>query len=919
MAGKRDRDATYLLRWQVVWLLPVAWMGQPVYLARSEEKAVDFVRDIAPILEEKCLRCHQPPDPKGGVSLVTSHDLRESGFLVAGDPDGSYVLELVSRVEGQRPRMPKEGAPLDDEQIRRLRQWIAQGAVWPDQVRLQNKRRAGLDWWSLQPLAKPSPPQVEEKIGSRLTDHPWLQEWLRHPIDRFVLDRLLQQGLLPSPPADRRTLIRRVTLDLTGLPPTCDQVEAFLADKAADAYERLVDRLLASPAYGERWGRHWLDVVRFGESNGFERNVLINDLWPFRDYVIRSWNSDKPFDRMLVEHLAGDVVGRGDPWTEIGTAFLVCGPYDNVGNQDPVQAAIIRANTVDEILRAVGETFLGFTIGCARCHDHKFDPITQHDYYAWYATFAGVLHGNRPWAAPETIQQHERLVAERAKRRDELRRRLDSLKSSIERRASEKEPLYAATWKRPAPSRTGTEEVFSPVEAQWVRLVVESLDTNAGARVGYRLDEFEVWTDEPVPRNVALRSAGAVAQGKSREAEDFRGAYGVHLVNDGRFGQRWIAQSPELVIRLARPERISRIVFSSDRTAEAGQLPEATFIGEYRIEVSLDGEHWTLAASSADRQPVSDAHRRRRLFEMEITPEERAQLDEIASELAEAEAELAAVPPLPTAWMGRFSQPPPDLRVMLRGDPQQPGDPVVPASLGMLDPLVPPYRLAADVAESERRLRLARWLVDPRNPLVARVLANRLWHYHFGRGLVDTPSDFGFMGGQPSHPELLDWLALEIQRGQWELKRIHRLIVTSQAYRQSSRLADRVVTDADPIAVDADARLLWRFVPRRLEAEAVRDSMLAIAGCLDTRMGGPGFRLYRYLEDNVATYVPLDRPGPDTYRRSVYHQNARAARVDLLTDFDCPDSALPAPRRESTVSPLQALTLLNHAFTLRYG
>lgn len=882
----------------------------------QELTTVDFVQDIAPIFEKKCVRCHQPPQPKGELSLVTSHDLMQLGYVVPGLPEASYLLEVVSSSEGQRPTMPKQGEPLDGHELDRLRRWIAQGATWPPEIRLKDANRAGIDWWALRPLTRGTVPSIQLPADA-LQAYPWLDRWLYHPIDRLVLARLLEHGLLPSPPADRRTLIRRLTFDLTGLPPRVEEVESFVEDQAPDAYERLVDRLLASPAYGERWGRHWLDVVRFGESNGFERNVLIRDLWPFRDYVIRSWNADKPFDRMVIEHLAGDVVGPGDPWTEIGTAFLVCGPFDNVGNQDPVQAAIIRANTIDEIIRAVGETFLGFTIGCARCHDHKFDPITQSDYYAWYATFAGVQHGGRPWAALEQHREHERLVRERTLDRDRIRQQLDGFVRKLEQRAKENEAVHAAGWTRPPADRTGTVEQFAPVMARWVRLVVDRLDTNVEARTGYRIDEFEVWTDEPNPRNVALQSAGARAEGKSREAEDFQGAYGVHLVNDGRFGQRWIAQSPELIIHLAQPERICRVVFSSDRTGEAGALPEATFVADYRIEVSADGTQWHVVASSADRQPVHDAHRRVRLLEAEMSSEERQQLVQMKGELARAEADLASIPSLPTAWMGRFVQPSSDIRVMLRGDPQQLGDPTPPASLGMLDAFVPPYRLAPDSPEAERRYRLAKWLVDLHNALTVRVLANRLWHYHFGRGLVDTPSDFGYQGGRPSHPELLDWLAAQIHVHAWHLKPINRLIVTSETYRQSSRLTERSCWNMrDPLETDREARLLWRFVPRRLEAEAIRDAMLVIAGCLDTRMGGPGFQLYRYLEDNVATYVPLDRHGPETYRRAVYHQNARAARVDLLSDFDCPDSALSAPSRASTISPLQALTLLNHSFTI---
>ncbi len=269
--------------------------------------------------------------------------------------------------------MPKEGEPLSAEDVATLERWIEQGAAWPDSVTLREPK-ADASWWSLQPIDG-SPPPVPAGMPS---------SWAANPIDAFVFEKLAEKGLSPSPPADRRTLIRRLTYDLIGLPPTPEEVEAFLADDREDAYERLVDRLLASPHHGERWGRHWLDVVRFGESNGFERNVLINNVWPFRDYVIRSFNDDKPFDRLAKEHLAGDAIAPDDPNVAIGTAFLVCGPYDNVGNQDADAAAVIRADALDEMIRATGEAFLGLTVGCARCHDHKFDPIAAKDYYSFY-------------------------------------------------------------------------------------------------------------------------------------------------------------------------------------------------------------------------------------------------------------------------------------------------------------------------------------------------------------------------------------------------------------------------------------------------------------------------------------------------------------------------------------------------------
>jgi len=861
-----------------------------------------FHARVEPILITHCLQCHGA-NRKGELDLRTRDTLMRGGesgeVIVAGHPEESKLYDYVNRGE-----MPPKKEKLSERDIAVLKRWIAGGAFFPDRpidpLAVTTDRRAGYDWWSLRPLARELPPRPPG-IPAR---------WRNSPIDRFIDAKLVERGLTPSPPADRRTLIRRASYDLLGLPPAPEDVRAFVRDDRPDAYERLLDRLLASPHYGEQWGRHWLDVVRFGESTGFERNVIVNNAWPFRDYIIRSLNADKPFRQMVVEQLAGDIIGAGDANVEVASTFLVCGPYDNVGNLDPRQAAQIRANTIDDMIRTTAESFLGLTVGCGRCHDHKFDPISQRDYYSLYATFAGVYHGSRVVASEQRRRRRQQAMAPLIKTRDQLARRQAELENRILARADARRARYEARWVRPAVDRTGTEETWEPVEAKWIRLMVAGVDTNPNAASGYRIDEFEVWTADSPPRNVALASAGATASGASRTAGDFAGAYSAALAIDGRFGAQWLASGPVLTITLAKPAMIRRAVFSSDRLGAAGTQPIAAFPCEYRLEVSRDGRQWTEVARSSDRKPVSAAHRRKRMLDLVITPAERTAFDQLARERAVIERQLAAIPPLPSWWVGTRRQPKGPQHVFLGGNPQRQGEPVVPASIRGLEATAGHYQLPADAPEGERRLALARWLVAPHNPLTPRVLANRLWHYHFGTGIVDTPSDFGFMGGRPTHPKLLDWLARQIVRGDWRLKRIQKQIMVSQAYRQSS--ANR----AEAAKIDAGSRTLWRFPPRRLSAEEVRDTMLSVAGALDCRVGGPGFRLYRYLEDNVATYMPLDRPGPETYRRAVYHQNARAARVDLLTDFDCPDNAFSVPRRVATTTPLQALTLMNHRFTL---
>ena len=889
--------------------------------AHAAGDAAFFEQKVKPALEAKCVACHNPAKLKGDFDMTTRATLLTGGedgsALMPGRPEDSPIYSLAIAQAGAKPEMPKKGEALSADEAEALRTWIAAGAVWPEKLVLKEKAKADKNFWSFQPVVRVEAPLAADAPAA----------WQSNPIDRFLFAKMKEQGLEPSPPADPRTLIRRATYDLTGLPPTAEEVEAFLDETngptgSDETYEKLIDRLLASPHYGEQWGRHWLDVVRFGESRGFERNQIITNLWPFRDYVIQSLNNDKPFDRLIAEHLAGDLLGKDQPEVEVGSAFLVAGPYDDVGNQDPAAAAQIRADQMDEMIRTTSEAFLGMTLGCARCHDHKFDPLPTRDYYAFYATFAGTKHGEREVASAAARAERATKLKPLEEQKAAQSRARAALQESLSQRAKAAEAEAAKSWTRPKPSRYATEEVFPPVEARFVRLIMDGSDANDAKAGRGKIDEFEVWSAEPAPRNVALASNGASARGESKEAKDFAGAYSAALTIDGKFGERWNPVGDELRITFAQPERIGRVLFSSDRNrALDEQSGISTFVGEYRLEGSLDGEGWFPLASSADRQPATAAIRQKRLLKRVTQPEDAKKLAEMNRGLAAIEAEIGKVPALPVWWVGTHPAAPGPFHVFIGGSPQKLGDAVVPASLSVFAGAKSGYQMELDQPEGERRLALARWLTAPENPLTPRVLANRVWHYHFGKGIVDTPSDFGYMGSRPTHPELLDWLAVELQREGWKLKALHRLIMTSAAYRQASvpeenAPAPRAAQFQRGLGQDSDARLLWRFPPRRLSAEEVRDTMLAVAGRLELKMGGPGFKLYEYQQDNVATYVPLDVHGPETWRRAVYYHNARAARVDVITDFDCPDPAFSEPRRSSTTTPLQALTLLNHRFSL---
>jgi hypothetical protein len=883
----------------------------PVFSGRAQDPAgiAFFEQKIRPALVEHCYECHSAAAKKlkGNLYLDSQAGWRKGGdsgamVIVPGHPESSLLLRTIQHLE-EDMKMPPKKPKLPDAVIADFIAWVKMGAPDPRDGGKVEAKRADKSWWSLQPLSK---------------------TFAHASIDGFIEAKLAEKKMNLNPPADARSLIRRMTYDLTGLPPTREEVVSFeksYQENSRSAVEELVERLLASPRYGERWGRHWLDVVRFGESNGFERNFVIDDLWPFRDYVIQSINEDKPFSDFIKEHLAGDVIGRDKPSVEVGSAFLVAGPYDDVGNQDKVAQLHIRAATLDDMITATSGAFLGLTINCARCHNHKFDPIPTEDYYRLRSAFEGVTHGRRVIATKEQREASVAAINPLAIELKTLETERDRVVKDVDARA--RKAFSEMKFARPKIDGKGAEEVFEAVEAKHLRFVIHALTSShqqgtKGKRLGLqggKLTEFQIWSADDPPRNVALASNGTRAEGaKSTIAEDFPEAYGPQYCIDGKLGEAWFIGEPAvLTLSFSKLQRINRIRFMNvrdERGVDEGKVRGATPC-EYEVQVSLDGETWTTVASDKGREPWTAAHGVAGLREKVVTAEEQEALATLEKRISKVQRALEAVPKLPQIWAGNHAQVKELTFVHKGGDPSKPGEVVVPASLSVLDHVTKPFQLTVDAPGSERRLALAEWITCADNPLTPRVLANRAWQYHFGTGIVDTPSDFGFLGSKPTHPELLDYLAGKLVGGEWRLKSLHREILLSRTYQQSASSRDSAVKE------DKDARLLWRFPPRRLSAEEIRDTMLAVAGKLQlSPMGGPGFRLYKVTQNNVSTYFPLDVHGPETYRRAVYHQNARASVVDVLNDFDLPDIAFAAPKRANTTTPLQALTLLNHSFTL---
>ncbi|QJW92816.1 DUF1553 domain-containing protein [Frigoriglobus tundricola] len=836
-------------------------------------RAVDFARDVQPIFAKNCVPCHGPEKQRGGLRLDRRTDAFKGGdsgaALVSGKPAESLLLKKVTSKDEQE-RMPAGRAALTPEEIGALTTWIAAGANWP-----ASNETVGTHW-AFEPVKRPKAPDPQRA----------------NPIDAFVVAKLKESGLTLSPGADRRTLIRRLKFDLLGLPPTPEEVDAFVSDKDASAYEKLVDRYLASPQYGERWARHWLDVVRFAESNGFEMNRARPNAYHYRDYVIRAFNDDKPYDQFVREQLAGDTLGAG-----AATGFLVGGAWDEVKSPDLTLTLNQRADELHDMIGTTGAAFLGLTVSCARCHAHKFDPIPQLDYYQIKAVFAGVHHGERAVRIGD--------APARAREAEQLREQLAQAESELAALEPLADPAATEARRPPVNPRLNTER-FKPVKARFVRFVV--FETNT---VEPCIDELEVFVAGSKSVNVALKSAGA----KATSSGDYNGPGNIHrleYVHDGKPGnsRSWISNKVGrgwVQIELADSVLVDRITWSRDR--------EGRYIDRlatrYRIDVSMDRENWSVVASSDDRVPFI-APASASAVPVGLKGPDQAAWQKLSARASAIRTKLATLSREPVAYIGRMGAPEATHRLH-RGDATQKKEAVGPGGLTEIGPrlVIPPT-----ASDPERRAALAKWMTDPAHPLTARVMVNRLWQHHFGVGIVDTPSDFGRNGGKPTHPELLDWLASElVSPGEgptpWSLKHMHRLIVTSATYRQSS------AASTAGMARDAQTRLLWRYPPRRIEAEPLRDAVLFVSGKLDLTMGGPGFDLFEPNSNYVKVYTPKKEFGPAEFRRMIYQYKPRMQLDDTFGAFDCPDGGQIAPKRNVSTTPLQALNLLNSNFMLQ--
>lgn len=861
-------------RWQMarttlsVFLLAFAWacdMHASEFAQDSEHDpdpqvagAPEFARDIEPIFQDHCFACHGPDEQEGQFRLDRLANLLTGGnsgepAVVPAKPEESFLLRLIRREEPGKEMPP--GGSLSKGEIDLIERWIAAGAKTPASYGPE-KADVELSHWAFRPVER-SP-----SAG----------------IDAFIDRQLANHGLAPSPAAERRVLIRRLYLVMLGIPPTPEQVDAFVNDTGDDAWHTLVERVLASPHYGERWATYWLDLVRFGETHGFEMNRERPTAWPYRDWVIESLNGDKPYDEFVRQQIAGDAWGA-----DVATAFLVAGPVDQVKGSDPKLGQAQRMNELDDMINTTGTAFLGLTTGCARCHNHKFDPISQRDYYSMQAVFAGVGHGDRALSPPpETAGRLAKLDAEIAELEDKLQRFLVNDGSEL----------------RPAVNAQRNEETFAKRQARFVRFTIETTSGGEGC-----IDELEIYA---AGRNVALAENGAIA---TSSGDFVHPKHKLAHINDGRHGNdhSWIVDSAEggwVQIEFPEPTVIDRIVWSRDRE---GKFSDRLPIG-YRIESAVEIDRWEALASSAGRKPFAGGEVAEPEYRFtDFPPAEAMRGEKWLRRLRAAREERDEHRRPRLVYAGTFSQPGPTHR-LYRGEPDAKRERVAP---GGIDALGAP-RLASDASERDRRVALANWIASPDNPLTARVIVNRLWQFHFGTGIVDTPSDFGRNGTPPTHPRLLDWLAGELMDHDWSLKHIHRLILRSHTWRQSNR------PDPAAMRVDATSRLLWRFPPRRLEAEAIRDSVLAVSGVLDlANAGGPGFSPFEVELENVRHYHPKQTYGPADWRRMIYMTKVRQEREQVFGAFDCPDASMVVSQRSRSTTPLQALNLFNSHFMVR--
>ena len=1100
--------------------------------ATADDPADFFGRQVAPILQRHCLSCHNRNLRKGDLSLEDGQQLLSGELIDLKSPADSPLLQLIRRENGVA-EMPKDAEPLKPSEVAAIRKWIESGASWPASIKLKPPQTTNRDWWSLQPLHRPAVPAVGKTH----------RHVIRNPIDAFVVKRLSAAGINPSPVADRRTLIRRLHYDLIGLPPHPEVVAEFVASRDPLAYEKLVDRLLDSPQFGERWARHWLDVSHYADTHGYDKDKLRTNAWPYRDYVIRALNSDKRYARFVREQLAGDVLYPGTQDGIVALGFLAAGPWDFIGHaevpESKIDGQVARHLDRDDMVSTTMNVFTSMTVQCAQCHNHKFDPVTQQHYYRLQAVFAAVDRADRPFDNNPTLARTRQELARREhdtrKKQDQINTRIAQLATPEMRKL--KTQITAARKQQAQQSQSvqgsrsssygyHSQVAASPHTTKWVQvdlgksipieqivlfgadeygwsdfgfpdryklevaddpgfrqaeLVIDHTQHDV-ARPGqsavvvpcsataryvritatrlwerrragasgngdwiFALGELAVISDNGLARPTAVTALDSIEaaprwsrenlidQVYGRQALDDRVAVdqarspsnGFHSEFANRsettkwfqlefeapitadsielvpafptdwkptpgfgFPARFVIEasetdnfsSPRIVwdarqadmanpgnravhIRFPRMT-IRRIRLTATRLWDRGNAKHALAMAEVVLRYqgqplpspknitasdSINSGRWHtrfLADGFTSRRQLADTPRQ--LLALAGPPSSPSNLQQLqaayerleqqtlpaplltsrkmnAEELSAIQRQIQSLPAPGMvyaatvhkgqgAFRGRHGLGPRPIHLLYRGNVTNPGPRMQPGTVPLIADEPSEFPMAADHREGERRAALAEWIVRAEHPLTWRSIANRIWLHHFGRGLVDTPNDFGRMGQAPSHPKLLDWLACEMRDTQGSMKRLHRLIVSSHVYRQASR--------QNPVAArkDASNQLLWRADRRRLDAESIRDSVLQVSGLLRLHMHGPGFRDFVLEKPQHSPHYEYHKHDPDdtaTHRRAVYRFLVRSQQEPFMETLDCADPSQLVAKRNETLTSLQSLALMNNKFMLR--
>ncbi|MSQ96577.1 MAG: DUF1549 domain-containing protein [Gemmataceae bacterium] len=898
----------------LVWMLLVI----PTVSAAQDKKptpvAIQFFETkVRPVLVENCFECHAGKKQKGGLQLDTLAAMLGGGdtgpAIVPGHPEKSLLVKAINH-DGKIKMPPQDKVVKKDKKLKRheidaLTQWIKMGAPWPGgdkkkgEFAITDKDRAH---WAYQPVKRPALPDVKNK------------GWVRNPIDAFILAKLEAKGLAPAPPASKQELARRLYFDLTGLPPTPKDIDAFLNDPAADAYEKLIDKLLASPQYGEKWARHWLDLVRYAETNSYERDNPKPNIWRYRDYVIHAFNEDKPFDRFLREQLAGDELFPGDSDALIATGFYRLGVWDD----EPVDPKQARYDGLDDIIATIGQSMLGMTLDCARCHNHKIDPIAQKDYYKMVAFLHGINHYRG--GGPDDVRPVGNAT------------QMVAYKKILEAHEENRAKTQAAL--------TIIENEFRNLYKQPAQLIGDDLDEltyrfyrNAWTKLP-DFTQFKHEDEGKLPKklfNISPRTRndtfGFVFEGLLIVPQD--GKYSFFLDSDD--GSR-LSINGKAIITYDGIHGMGKVKTQSVELKK-GRLPikfeyfqNVAGLGLY-VGWSGPGFERRNLSVPTDNTEFTDVNAQIHRDGARVLGEKRYQ--EWFSLLKQRDF-LRMAPAMPSVEMAlcvvEAGPKAPDTFLFNRGNPHVLGDkvePGFPIVFNLPDPPLP----KPGAKSSGRRSVLANWIASKENSMTARVMVNRIWQHHFGRGIVRTPNDYGLQGMRPTHPELLDWLAAEFSsplpsggegpgvRG-WSINRMHKLILTSNAYRMASRTDPKSTEVGTKLDVAND--LFWRFDMRRLSAEEVRDSILAVSGNLNLKMSGPG--IYPPIPKEVLAGQsvpgrgwPVSSPS-EASRRSIYVHVKRSLILPILEAFDVAEADRPTPVRFASTVPTQALSFLNGEF-----